>query len=702
MQTTSATWKSLWAAEAPLECRATINSVTYTDIAPVITRGVMQNGLQVGNAVSASCAISMRTGNAIPKSAEVVVEIRLNDGTTESEWLPYGTYYIAKRRRDPLTGVLGLECYDALLKANAVWEPSSGAWPRAMSGVVTELAALLGVSVDARTAIGTGAAYVVDEPVAGATVRDVLGGIAAANGGNWIITPENKLRLVPVADASDAPDAVSDALDVTAVLGEMYTGDTTTITGVRNTVDGLTTITGDETGAVLDVSLSSALALELADAMIGRTYQPYTLTNAVYDPAVEIGDYVRYGNAASILCIESAALGPAFRGSLGAPEPGEMTDEYPYIGSTEKALTVAKAYAQEAVETLDDSLTQQDIFNRLTDNGAAQGMVLYNGQLYVNATYINAGEMSADRISGGTLTLGGNNNQYGTIEVLDKDGVKIGQWKDNGLYVNDFGITIGDVPSEVGSFGVQAHMDYDTIALRMGYKDSSNITEYRNFLSLWTDYYDVGDDRERENWIDSKFYQRHGEISEKLYIRSDDIRIISHRSNGEATSVRINGDLRTQNLRVTGATSLDSPLTIANGGTGATNAADARTNLNVPSTSEMNTAIAQSTAFNSSGGGYCKLTDGTMIQWGRVSGIAFDNASSVSGTISLPYAYNTQNSYQVICTPVNTGDSRYAFRVAASPSGVDTINWTLYSGTNDAITVNSRQFSWIAIGRWKQ
>ena len=160
---------------------------------------------------------------------------------------------------------------------------------------------------------------------------------------------------------------------------------------------------------------------------------------------------------------------------------------------------------------------------------------------------------------------------------------------------------------------------------------------------------------------------------------------------------------RTGNVNLTPANlGITLPLTIANGGTGAKNAADARANLGVPSTSEMNAAIAQSTAFDSSGGGYCKLTDGTMIQWGRVSGIAFDNAASVSGTISLPYAYNTQNSYQVICTPVNTGDSRYAFRVAASPSGVDTINWTLYSGTNDAITVNSRQFSWIAIGRWKQ
>ena len=55
--------------------------------------------------------------------------------------------------------------------------------------------------------------------------------------------------------------------------------------------------------------------------------------------------------------------------------------------------------AQNAVTALDDALTQQEIFNRLTDNGAAQGMVLYNGQLYINATYINAGMLNVGLIN---------------------------------------------------------------------------------------------------------------------------------------------------------------------------------------------------------------------------------------------------------------------------------------------------------------
>lgn len=51
-----------------------------------------------------------------------------------------------------------------------------------------------------------------------------------------------------------------------------------------------------------------------------------------------------------------------------------------------------------AVDNLDDSLDQEGVFNRLTNNGATQGIYLENGQLYINASYIQSGIVSADRI----------------------------------------------------------------------------------------------------------------------------------------------------------------------------------------------------------------------------------------------------------------------------------------------------------------
>lgn len=407
MQSTSQTWRDLFAAGAPLQARATIGGVAYTDIsAPVITRALMQDRLSVGNVVSASLALAVRGAVNIPRSAAVVIEARLNDGQTASEWLPQGTFYISRRMRDPVTGLLALECYDALLKANAVWAPSAGTWPRTLAAVTAELVALLGVTLDSRTVIPTGAAYAMSEPAEGMTIRDALSMIAQAAGGNWIMTPGNRLRLVRVGESGGTAD-------VAGVVGGIDVGQAGTITGVRSTVDGLVTLIGDDTGIVVDVTVAPMIAADMAEDLIGQAYAPFRLTGAVYDPAAELGDGVRAGaggEVVSALCGERAVYGPAFRGDIAAPDPGELTDEYPYIGSANKTLALAKAAVTEAVGALDDELTQQEIFNRLTDNGAAQGLVLLNGQLYMNATYMRSGTIDGDYVNAKKFIVVDENN----------------------------------------------------------------------------------------------------------------------------------------------------------------------------------------------------------------------------------------------------------------------------------------------------
>ena len=53
-----------------------------------------------------------------------------------------------------------------------------------------------------------------------------------------------------------------------------------------------------------------------------------------------------------------------------------------------------------AVQNLDKNLTQTEIFNRLTDNGATQGIYIKNNKLYINATYIKDGTMSISDTAG--------------------------------------------------------------------------------------------------------------------------------------------------------------------------------------------------------------------------------------------------------------------------------------------------------------
>lgn len=59
--------------------------------------------------------------------------------------------------------------------------------------------------------------------------------------------------------------------------------------------------------------------------------------------------------------------------------------------------TTARKLAQQLslIRQLWDTQTQQDLFNKLTNNGQAQGVFLQDGQLYINASYLASGIIDA-------------------------------------------------------------------------------------------------------------------------------------------------------------------------------------------------------------------------------------------------------------------------------------------------------------------
>ena len=65
----------------------------------------------------------------------------------------------------------------------------------------------------------------------------------------------------------------------------------------------------------------------------------------------------------------------------------------------EKANTAegnAKSYADTAASNAVSAQTQTDIFNKLTNNGALQGLYMKDGKLYINATYIKSGKIVSE------------------------------------------------------------------------------------------------------------------------------------------------------------------------------------------------------------------------------------------------------------------------------------------------------------------
>ena len=113
-----------------------------------------------------------------------------------------------------------------------------------------------------------------------------------------------------------------------------------------------------------------------------------------------------------------------------------------------------------------DNLTQQEIFNILTNNGVVQGIYMQDGQLYINAEYIKTGIISDGtgksfwNLSTGDLQLSGDFQQIadnGSLSVaITGNQIKFYSWEDDGNYVGSVG-AVKD--NSTGKTGVEMWCD---------------------------------------------------------------------------------------------------------------------------------------------------------------------------------------------------------------------------------------------------
>lgn len=373
------------------ETKARIGTKEYTAIsAPRIDRAVMNAPLTVGSCTAATLNLSILTEDNIAASAPIVILGRLTDGVNYSEWLEFGTFYI-NQRDTSYEGLITVDCYDAMLKANQTYlqeGSSSTEWPKTMKTVVEEIAQRIGVSVDPRTQINVGGDYIVPEPV-DLTMTQVLGYIGACHGGNWIITEDNALRLVPLVTAPTAKavtgetpesiipqtyyitdendlsigtpeghslvwaingsaDPVDGLTNVTAVLGQLTNGIAVTVTGITmsNNMGGSYTA-GTKDGYVITIESNPYASQNICNALYeklsGLVYEPFTASKTVYDPATELGDQIVIGTKVqSTLCTSKITMDIAFRSDITAPNSEALSAEYPYLTERKKSETAIK------------------------------------------------------------------------------------------------------------------------------------------------------------------------------------------------------------------------------------------------------------------------------------------------------------------------------------------------------------------------
>lgn len=86
-------------------------------------------------------------------------------------------------------------------------------------------------------------------------------------------------------------------------------------------------------------------------------------------------------------------------------------------------------------EYMKSNWTQDEIFNKLTNDGKNKGIYMKDGQLYVNASYILSG----------ILKLGGINNEKGELQIVDENGKVVGKWDKDGILIESGEVNAGTI-----------------------------------------------------------------------------------------------------------------------------------------------------------------------------------------------------------------------------------------------------------------
>ncbi len=109
--------------------------------------------------------------------------------------------------------------------------------------------------------------------------------------------------------------------------------------------------------------------------------------------------------------------------------------------TADSALSAAKDYADSLL--INGKMTKQEIINVLSDNSNNKGLYLINGELYINASYINTGELAGWIVDATNQILKSKGVSYGGTLELDGGSGRIYARGRNSAYVPGVGTIYG-------------------------------------------------------------------------------------------------------------------------------------------------------------------------------------------------------------------------------------------------------------------
>lgn len=405
-------WDTLW--ELPdTECiyRLKTGEKEYTSDLNIeygsmkLYRTLFSRDKLIGNTpcFSLECCIQANNDD-IPRGAIFRAEVALRNGEVTTDYIPMGEYKIYERSLES-DGWIYLSLRDRMQIANQAYftEPVvEDEWPKSMAQVMEETLPRVGITLDPRVSIPSEGDWVVTPPV-GKSIRAVWGYIAAALGGNFYITPENKLMLSYIKADPDTNIVISCSNDSYQSLGDIMSIDQLLL--MINSEAGYSSGDSGPNDISIECPYANPTVVDYARSMMdGELYHPISASELLINPAMEMCDscIVESDSGESLLIWSTLDIdcGPIHSGT-GTSEPlSEPSSEYGFEDTPLNNLVgEMKDYSIGLVE----GLSQEEIFNKLTNNGAAQGIFILDGQLYFNASYLKSGEIDADLIKTGLI-----------------------------------------------------------------------------------------------------------------------------------------------------------------------------------------------------------------------------------------------------------------------------------------------------------
>lgn len=430
--------------------------------------------LEIGTAIAGQMTLKLNNtdgsfNDIVFEGTELFVEVGIADWSRENPtitYIPQGRFTAERQPRK--LNQISLTCLDRMMLFDVTsptlipWVDNNGnyitdnngniiyfavelTFPMTVKSLITELANRCGVPIATDLTTLPNYNFVIESlPIVQNTVtyRTILQWCAALMGTCAYIDWNGALRF----EWYKSVDYICNTAN--RFNSDLYENPIT-ITGVTYTnTDGIEVISGNN-GYTIDLSGNYLIAGNVATllpiigaAVNGFSYTPFSaeVINAPYLWPLDIITFADKDGNNHSCAVTNVNFGLNGHTMLvGVGETEQTNSGTAPNGFTNQQAQIIERVSK-SVENLDDSLTQQEIFDRLTNGGEEQGIYLQDGKLFINGTFMQIGTIRGANDENYWILDGENPilvAQRGYIGQFTLENGKLSYTSDTGVYTTD-------------------------------------------------------------------------------------------------------------------------------------------------------------------------------------------------------------------------------------------------------------------------